>query len=92
MVDQIIQCLGLYPVGNWVKLNTGKVAVVIEQDPVRRLKPRVMIAPAPDHTPNRYPATLNLFTDPMVDEYTPYRVPKALPMCAFVIDPKEFYL
>ena len=38
-----MQCLGVYPVGTLVELSTGEVAVVMAQNPVRRLFPQVML-------------------------------------------------
>lgn len=43
MVVEFIRAIGLYPTGTLVELNTGEVAVVVEQNFKRRLKPRVMI-------------------------------------------------
>jgi hypothetical protein len=37
LVEQFIQCIGIYPVGAVVELNTGEVAIVIAQNLVRRL-------------------------------------------------------
>src|SRR5690606_10921120 len=43
LVVEFIRAIGLYPTGTLVELNTGEVAVVVEQNFSRRLKPRVMI-------------------------------------------------
>jgi HD-GYP domain-containing protein (c-di-GMP phosphodiesterase class II) len=43
LVEQFIHCIGIYPVGAFVELYTGEVAVVIAQNPVMRLMPRVMV-------------------------------------------------
>lgn len=43
LVVEFIRAIGLYPTGTLVELNTGEVAVVVEQNFQRRLKPRVMI-------------------------------------------------
>lgn len=43
LVEQFISCLGVYPTGSLVELNTGEVAVVMAQNPSRRLRPRVMV-------------------------------------------------
>jgi HD-GYP domain-containing protein (c-di-GMP phosphodiesterase class II) len=43
LVVEFIRAIGLYPTGTLVELNTGEVAVVVEQNFKRRLKPRVMI-------------------------------------------------
>jgi putative nucleotidyltransferase with HDIG domain len=43
LVEQFISCLGVYPTGSLVELNTGEVAVVMAQNPSRRLRPRIML-------------------------------------------------
>ena len=43
LVEQFIQCLGVYPTGTLVELTTGEVGVVFEQSRVRRLRPKVML-------------------------------------------------
>lgn len=43
LVEEFIQCLGAYPAGSLVELNTGEVAVVAAPNPGNRLKPRVIL-------------------------------------------------
>jgi HD-GYP domain-containing protein (c-di-GMP phosphodiesterase class II) len=43
LVIEFIRAIGLYPTGTLVELNTGEVAVVVEQNFQRRLKPKVMV-------------------------------------------------
>ncbi|MCB1907048.1 MAG: HD-GYP domain-containing protein [Rhodocyclaceae bacterium] len=92
LVDQFIQCIGIYPVGSLVELNSGEVAVVIGQNRIRRLKPRVMVLLAPDKSQNPYPPLLDLLYDPVTPTGEPYAIARALPPDAYGIDPREFYL
>ncbi len=92
VVDQFMQFMGLYPVGSLVELNTGEVAVVIQQNKVRRLKPRLMILLAADKSVERYPITIDLMMNPTTPTGAPYSIKQALPSDAYGIDPKEFYL
>lgn len=92
VVDQFIQCVGLYPTGSLVELNTGEVGVVIQQNQVRRLKPRLIIVLAPDKSVERHPITLDLMMDPLTPTGATYRITHALPTTAYGIDPGEFYL
>ncbi|NTV68716.1 MAG: HD-GYP domain-containing protein [Azonexaceae bacterium] len=92
IVDQFIQCIGLYPIGSLVELNTGEVGVIIQQNQVRRLKPRLMILLGPDKSVERNPITLDLMMDPATPTGQPYRILHALPANAYGIDPGEFYL
>lgn len=92
LVDQFVQCVGLYPIGTLVELNTGEVAVVIQQNQVRRLKPRLLILLAQDKTLERRPRSLDLMFDPTTPTGAPYRIRHALPPNAHGIDPAEFFL
>lgn len=91
-VDQFVQCIGLYPVGTLVELNTGEVAVVVAQNRIRRLKPRVMVLLGPDKKPNPYPHTLDLLYDQGATSDEPCAILRALPPGAYGIEPAEFYL
>ncbi len=92
LVDQFVQCIGLYPVGTLVELNTGEVGVVIAQNRIRRLKPRVMILLGPDKRPNAYPPSLDLLYDPATATGEPYAISRALPPGSYGVEPSEFYL
>lgn len=63
LVVQFIQALGIYPTGTLVELNTGEVAVVVEQTFARRLKPKVSIVIDKDKNKLKEPQVLDLFED-----------------------------
>lgn len=92
VVDGFIQCIGLYPAGTLVELNSGEVAVVIAQNRVRRMQPRVLVLLCADKTPNHHPPTLDLLYSPLTPAGEPYRILRALPGGAYDIDSSEFYL
>ena len=92
LTEQFIQCIGIFPVGSLVELNTGDVAVVIGQNKIRRLKPKVMLLLDPAKEAYPYPSTLDLINDPLADDKTPYQIKRDLPTGAYGIDPQEFYL
>jgi HD-GYP domain-containing protein (c-di-GMP phosphodiesterase class II) len=43
MVEQFIRAIGMFPSGTLVELSSGEIGVVIEQNDIRRLRPKVMI-------------------------------------------------
>ena len=43
LVEEFVKCLGIYPVGSLVELNTGEVAIVMVQNALLRLRPRIMV-------------------------------------------------
>jgi putative nucleotidyltransferase with HDIG domain len=51
LIAQFIQCMGIYPIGSIVELNTGDIGVVITVNRVRRLKPRVALVLTPEKKP-----------------------------------------
>ncbi len=55
LVEQFIQCLGIYPVGSVVQCNTGELGIVIAQNPERRLRPKLLLVR--DAAGNPYPAS-----------------------------------
>ena len=44
LIEQFIHCVGIFPVGALVELYSGEVGIVIAQNPMMRLMPRVMVA------------------------------------------------
>lgn len=92
LIDQFVQCIGLYPVGTLVELNSGEVAVVVAQNRIRRLKPKVMILLGSDKKPNTYPQTVDLLYDRPGAVGEQYFIVKALPPGAYGVVPSEFYL
>ena len=51
LVEQFQVCLGVYPTGSLVELNTGEVAIVTAQNQIRRLRPKVTLLSDPDKQP-----------------------------------------
>jgi cyclic di-GMP phosphodiesterase len=92
LVEQFIQCIGIYPVGSAVELNTGEVGIVIAQNLVRRLQPRVMVILDKDLRPIHPQIILDLVKEPKATTDEPYRIRRTLPKDKLPIDPNEFFL
>jgi HD-GYP domain-containing protein (c-di-GMP phosphodiesterase class II) len=43
LVEQFIQCMGVYPTGSLVELSTGAVGAVLAQNAQQKLKPKVIV-------------------------------------------------
>jgi HD-GYP domain-containing protein (c-di-GMP phosphodiesterase class II) len=43
MIERFIRVVGIFPTASLVELNTGEVGIVVEQNPLRRLRPKVML-------------------------------------------------
>ncbi|RZA06709.1 MAG: HD-GYP domain-containing protein, partial [Proteobacteria bacterium] len=93
LVEQFVQCLGVYPVGTLVELTTGEVAVVMAQNPIRRLYPRVMVLTDAAKKLRKGFESLDL-RDTLAAGSAALQVSirKSLPAGAYGLDPKELYL
>lgn len=60
LIEQFIQCMGIYPVGSVVELSDGSVGVVITVNRKRRLKPSVALVLKATKKPYRKPKIVNL--------------------------------
>jgi HD-GYP domain-containing protein (c-di-GMP phosphodiesterase class II) len=92
LVEQFIQCIGVFPVGAVVELNTGEIGVVIAQNLVRRLQPRVMVIMDAEGRPLRPHKILDLVKEPKASGDEPYRIRRTLEHGKVEIDPREFFL
>ncbi len=66
LIVEFIRAIGLYPTGTLVELNTGEVAVVVEQNFERRLKPHIMVVMDPYKKILEEPVYLDMAADDQV--------------------------
>jgi HD-GYP domain-containing protein (c-di-GMP phosphodiesterase class II) len=92
LVQQLIQCIGIYPVGAAVELNTGEIGIVIAQNLVRRLQPRVMVVLDAKGNPIRPQKILDLVKEPKAGPDLPYRIKRTLEKGSVALDAAEFFL
>lgn len=92
VVEQFIQCVGAFPVGSIVELNTGEVGVVITQNLVKRLQPRVMVVQDASGNPIHPHKILDLIKEPMAGPDEPYRIRRTLDHSKVKIDSRELFL
>jgi HD-GYP domain-containing protein (c-di-GMP phosphodiesterase class II) len=74
LVEQFIRCIGIFPVGSLVELNSGEVAVVIAQNLTKRLLPRVMVIRDAEGNPMLPHKLLDLAKEPKAKNDEPYRI------------------
>src|SRR5437016_3162940 len=90
--EQFIPCVGAFPVGSVVELNSAEVGIVIAQNLVRRLKPRVMVVLDGQGNPMRPHKILDLDKDPKVRPDEPYRIRRTMEQSKLEVDPRELFL
>lgn len=82
LVEQFIQCMGIFPIGCLVELNTGGVGVVVSVNRERRLRPRVALVLTPDKKPYLPAKTVDL-----MQHGAELEIRKVLPAGTFGINP-----
>jgi putative nucleotidyltransferase with HDIG domain len=72
LLEQFIQCVGIYPVGTLVQLTGGEVGLVVSVNPQLRLRPKVKVLldrnKRPYDTPRLVDLSERILTDPETTE------------------------
>lgn len=91
LVEQFIRCIGIFPVGSLVELNSGEVGVVIAQNLTKRLLPRVMVIRDAEGNPMMPHKLLDLAKEPKANKNEPYRILGTLEYGAVPFNPDELF-
>lgn len=59
-VEAFIRCVGIYPMGSLVELDSGALGVIVSSRPTTRLRPTVQLVRTPDGEPYQKMVLLNL--------------------------------
>jgi HD-GYP domain-containing protein (c-di-GMP phosphodiesterase class II) len=78
LVEQFIRCIGIFPLGSVVELNSGEIGIVIAQNTEKRLQPRVMVIRDAAGHPLRPQKLLDLSREPRVSPEEIYRIKRTL--------------
>ncbi|MGH8705823.1 MAG: HD-GYP domain-containing protein [Burkholderiales bacterium] len=78
LVEQFVRCIGFFPVGSVVELNSDEIGIVISQNPVNRLQPRIMVVRDATGQPLRPQKLLDLARLPKTGAGEPYRIRRTL--------------
>jgi HD-GYP domain-containing protein (c-di-GMP phosphodiesterase class II) len=92
LVEQFLQCLGVYPTGSLVEMTTGEVGIIVSQHRTRRLRPKVMLLLDSSKQAYIEYRTIDLLDHISDDTGHELNILHGLDPGAFGIDPTEFYL
>lgn len=93
VVEQFIRAIGMFPTGSLVELNTGEVAIVIEQNAERRLRPRLLVLLDAERQPVRRNRTIDLSKLPdRAGQKKALWIEGGFATGSFDIDPKDYFL
>ena len=91
LVNQLIQFFGIYPVSSLVELNTGDVAVVIQQNHARRLQPRIMVIMDANRQRIARPYIINLMQGTTDHGGEIYKITRGVSSDDYDLDPLSDY-
>jgi HD-GYP domain-containing protein (c-di-GMP phosphodiesterase class II) len=78
LVEQFIRCIGIFPLGSVVELNSGETGIVIAQNTEKRLQPRVMVIRDAKGAELKPQKLLDLGREPKTAGGDPYRIKRTL--------------
>ncbi|HQU15158.1 MAG: hypothetical protein B7Z66_05925 [Chromatiales bacterium 21-64-14] len=90
LMEQFIQCVGIFPVGSVVEMTTGEVGVVVSDNHLRRLRPRVLMVLDPDKARREAPQVVDLMERRRDGAGRPFDVRLVLVPGAYGIHPQDY--
>ena len=92
LVEQFIQTLGTYPTGSIVELNTGQVGIVVSQNRLRRLRPKIMLVLDANKHKYNFAPMVDLLNETHDSDGNPLEIVKVLESGAHGIHPQDYFL
>ena len=92
LIEQFIQCMGAYPTGSLVELSSGQVGIVMSQNRVRRLYPKILLILTADGEPYESPQMLDLWEYSENTQSEPLEINRVVDAEELGIDPADYYL
>lgn len=89
LVEQFIRCIGYFPVGAVVELNSGETAIVISQNTAKRLQPRIMVVRDAQGQLLRPQKLLDLAKTPKTADGEPYRIRQTVEFGRAGVTPRD---
>lgn len=90
LVEQFIQCMGIYPIGSLVELSTGHVGVVATINRARYLRPRVVLLLDADKQRYAAPRDVDLMQQMRDERNRPWEISSVLEPGTYGLDPAHF--
>lgn len=92
IVEQFIQCVGIFSVGSFVELTSGEIGVVVYRDRIQQLKPKVLILLDNEGNKIADPETINLATQNVPPDTVPKLINKVVDPKKYNLDPTYFFV
>lgn len=92
LVEQFLQCVGVYPTGSIIEMSTGEVGMVIAQNKKQRLKPKIMMLLDEHKEPYPGPKIVDLQIQPVDSSGHAYTILHGLQPGTYGIHPADYKL
>jgi len=92
LVEQFLQCIGVFPTGSLVEMHSGEVGIVMAQNKTRRMSPKVMLLLDKNKEAYAEYKVIDLNNVPSENNENPLTIFRGLDPGAYGIDQTEFYL
>ncbi len=92
IIEQFIQCVGIFPIGGFVKLNTMEIGIIVRRNQIQQLKPQVMILIDANGNRIEDPQTVDLTTQYLGSGQMSRLVSTVVDPAHYNLDPSEFFL
>lgn len=92
LVEQFLQCIGVYPTGSLVEMTNGEVAIVLEQNLTQRMRPKIMLILNEEKTHLMEYKIVDLTKQFEDSSSLPLNIYRGLDPGAYDIDPTKYYL
>ncbi len=92
LVEEFIQCLGIFPTGSIVELSTGEIGIVLAQNRIRRLRPRVMLVLDKNQNSLDHLPVIDLVKEEKNQNNEVIEIVRSHESGVFGIDPANFFI
>lgn len=91
LVEEFIQAIGIYPAGTLVELSTRQTAMILEQNPERKLRPKVVLLLDEERNPYNKFKLIDLMKKEYTRDGLPIDIAYSLPIGSYGADPVDIY-
>ena len=91
LIEEFIQAVGLYPAGTLIELSTGEIAVVISENIMRKLRPKIVVLLDRNKNSITNSAIINLMETTSDKDGNSIDIIKSLEPGSFGIKPEDMY-
>lgn len=92
LLEQFIQCLGVYPTGSIVELSTGEVGIILSQNRTRSLRPKIMVIMSSDKKIYEKFKIIDLLLETATLKGDRLDIARSLEPGSYGINPSDYFL